>query len=190
MDYSRIFRSDPQPNFSQNVNYNVPTKKLFLNSEQCPVKYSKRKNQYHRPKSKIEKFCSKNFLILFLDNIRNTEIFNDTFREYRIDNRVNENKITSTLPAVIDENLIKQDLHRNQTNKKPSSLYENFIRSATKKDTKCEKIDTLQINLSSLSLSSNETASVSSIENFKNYRSNFFENNSNLKKSHSFGNSK
>lgn len=63
------------------------------------------------------------------------------------------------------------------------------MKSATKKEAKVEKIDSLEINLSSLSLSSNETTSVNSKENYKSLRSNIFENNSDLKKSDSFGNS-
>lgn len=50
-DYSRLSKPNPQPLFSQNVNYNVPTKKFFINNDQNPVKYSKRRNQHHRSKS-------------------------------------------------------------------------------------------------------------------------------------------
>ncbi|RNA03009.1 hypothetical protein BpHYR1_014590 [Brachionus plicatilis] len=185
-DYSRLSRPDPQPLplFSQNVNYNVPKKKFFINNEQNPVKYSKRRNQYNRPKNDVKK----------------NETFNDIFKDYRLSRPVNENqaqielehinpnKTASTQPVGIDENLIKHDLHKTQTNKRPGSLYENFIKSATKKETKVEKLDTLEINLSSLSLSSNETTSVNSKENFKSVCSNLFENNSGLKKSDSFGN--
>lgn len=133
-------------------------------------------------------------------NITNENIF----RDYEIDQADLVKTSLIQAPIKIDENLIKLDLHKTQSNTRSTSLYENFVKSATKIETKKEtkketnlnqnkNVDNLELNLSNLSLSSNDTSSSSSKFNASKIskpNSNIFENLTTLKKSDSFGSSK
>lgn len=103
----------------------------------------------------------------------------------------------------IDENLIKLDLHKTQSTKPSTSLYENFVKSVTKKETtrpkkeinlnKNKNVDNLELNLSNLSLSSNDTSSSSSKFNASKMSkpsNSIFDSQIPMKKSDSFGSSK
>ncbi|CAF0864404.1 unnamed protein product, partial [Brachionus calyciflorus] len=204
-DYSRLTRSNPQPIFSQNINYNVPPKKFLLNNETNPVNYQNSKNQkrsYYRNRHKPKKSEQKNDIFNLekesgVPNVNNPSETNTLVKkEIELDD-INPNKLIEVqAPVQIDENLIKLNLHKTQTNKQPTSLYENFVKSATKKESNSNKnpdltnLDNLELNLSNLSLSSNETSSSCSKANsFKTNRaSSIFDNLSNIKKSDSFGN--